>query len=657
VAALAVIPLLVVAPVPPALGQAPAGRLQLASQTSWVGPGQELDLRVTVSTDAKPSDLELAVSVYRPTTSRSQFQLTLKDRVAGTPVSATATPLSELQPDAGGALLARLPIQDPALPLDRTRIRLRDEGVYPVRVELRQAGGGATLDRFTTHLVYASPPTGSGTALSFGWVAPVAATPALQPDGTRKLDPESVARLTTLTQALDARPTLPVVLNPSPETIESLAQSTKEAERSLVTTLARVSKTRQVVDASYVPLSPSTFVGNGSDAEFASQVGRGRSILESLLGVKADTRTWVADERLDDVGLERLRAQQLERVVLPDSSLTPVNLPVTLAQPFELQSRAVRRPPALAADDQLAAHFLPIAPVPGDTHGDDPVLRAHHLLADLATIYFDSPAKPRGVVAVAARSWGTERAFLDAFMDGLTSSPIVRATTLDDIFTRIPVATAGRAALTRSFVPGPTPTALPLSTIRTTRHRLEAFGSMLDADNTIASQLEEVLLASQAADLRGRSRTAYIRGVDQRIDTELGRIVVPASRTITLTARRGEIPVTIQHKADYPVHLAVTLESDKLSFPDGSTRKLDLVRRNTTDRFAVQARTSGAFPVHITVWSPGHDLQVARARFTVRSTAASGVGIGLSIGAGVILLGWWAGHLVRGRRNRRLVAA
>src|SRR5581483_8314367 len=177
--------------------------------------------RVNVTTNAKLTDLELAVSIYRPTTSRSQFLLTLKDRVSRTPVSTTATTLSQLEPDAAGALLARLPIQDPSQPLDRTRVRLRDEGVYPVRVELRQAGGGAVLDRFTTHLIYASPPAPGGSPLGFALVAPVAAPPAVQPDGTRKTDSTATAHLAALAQSLDAHPTVPVVLNPSAETVET----------------------------------------------------------------------------------------------------------------------------------------------------------------------------------------------------------------------------------------------------------------------------------------------------------------------------------------------------------------------------------------------------------------------------------------------------
>ena len=101
----------------------------------------------------------------------------------------------------------------------------------------------------------------------------------------------------------------------------------------------------------------------------------------------------------------------------------------------------------------------------------------------------------------------------------------------------------------------------------------------------------------------------------------------------------------------------VTVQSDKLEFPDGSTRPLELTRRNTTERFSVVARTSGAFPLRITLVSPDGNLTIGRARLTVRSTAASRVSLAVSVGAALFLAIWWGRHVVRGRRAKRLVPA
>jgi hypothetical protein len=124
-----------------------------------------------------------------------------------------------------------------------------------------------------------------------------------------------------------------------------------------------------------------------------------------------------------------------------------------------------------------------------------------------------------------------------------------------------------------------------------------------------------------------------------------------------LTARSGEIPVTVVSEAPYPVHVVVRLQSDKLLFPHGAERPVDINRRNTTSTFTVDARSSGAFPVRVSLESPAGGLTVGSRRFTVRSTAASNVGLVLSVGAGLFLFIWWVRNIRHGRRARRLVPA
>jgi hypothetical protein len=68
----------------------------------------------------------------------------------------------------------------------------------------------------------------------------------------------------------------------------------------------------------------------------------------------------------------------------------------------------------------------------------------------------------------------------------------------------------------------------------------------------------------------------------------------------------------------------------------------------------VRSRTSGAFPFEVEVTSPDGELALATTRYSVRSTAVSGVGLALSIGAGVFLVVWWARHW-RASRNAKLV--
>lgn len=641
---------LALVPAPPAGAQDSGSVLRLASQTPWVGPGEELALRLSVTTAEAPAEVELAVAVYRRARNRSEFARTLLDGPLGNPVTVVPpAPLSELATDAAGAVVVRLPLQDPAQPVDPARLRLSAEGVYPVRVELREAGGGDTLAGLVTHLVYTSPPQPGGQALKAALVLPVHAELALQPDGRRSMLRRDAAALDALARSLEARPGVPVTLLPTPETLAALDASARPEDRETLAALRRSLPGREVAASTYVPVSLPAFDRPGLAAEAAIQLDRGSEVIERTLGRRPGPRTWVAEDRLDERSVVRLRQQQLDRFVLPEPAFEPVDRSVTLAQPFELETRAVRRPSAVAGDRALAAHFGPSA---------DPVLAAHRLLADLAVVYQDHPSRARGVVVVVPRAWRANKAFLDTVLAGLSTATILTASTVDTVFADVPTAVTARGApLVRRLAPPEDLAELPASEVQAARRQLVAFATMLAPENPLDDAIEELLLVAQGGDLRPRRRDAYLQGVESAIRAQTSAVRVPDHRSITLTARTGEIPVTVLSAAGYPLNVEIRVASDKLDFPRGAVRAVGLDRRSTTERFSVRARTSGSFPLRVSLVSPDGALVLGTSRFTVRSTAASGVGVVLSAGAGTFLLLWWARHLVRGRRNRRLVPA
>jgi hypothetical protein len=434
-------------------------------------------------------------------------------------------------------------------------------------------------------------------------------------------------------------------VHPTPETVQALAEG-DERDRDTLATLRGALEGRQVLGQTYVPTSELA-EGDLLD-EAAAQSERGRQVVEDTLERRPSAALAVVDEPLRPEVLQRVRGRGVERVVVPDRLLAPVDLPVTLTQPFQLDTGDVRRLEAMSADTGLAAHFADAA---------DPVLAGHHLLADLAVVAFDRPGRARAVVAMPPRSWRPRSEFLDTVLAGLADAPVVAPATLETLFADVPPATAGRnTTLVRGAAAvDDRPAPLPVERIRAERRRLRSFSGMLDPANPLDDRLEEQLLVSQSSELRARQRNAYLDGLAQRVDRELGRVRVPEARTITLTARQGEIPVSVLNETGYPVRLEVRVTSDRLGFPDGGSRRLELARRNTTERFSVEARGSGAFPLRVRLFSPDGALLVGETRFTVRSTAFSGVGLVLSVGALGVLFAWWGRHATRTRRNRRLV--
>src|SRR5436305_6168745 len=127
-------------------------RLALTSQSPWVQPGGTFRLGLHVDGVKDPGAVELVLNTYARLTSRSAFGQSLQDRPVGALLDVTSTPLTDLSVDPNGNFAANLSFQGPGLPREPGRLLLSQDGVYPLRVELRERGGGRVLDRFTTHI-------------------------------------------------------------------------------------------------------------------------------------------------------------------------------------------------------------------------------------------------------------------------------------------------------------------------------------------------------------------------------------------------------------------------------------------------------------------------------------------------------------------------
>jgi len=634
------------------------GSMTLAYQTPWVGPSGDFSLRVRIERPTGPADPEVAVSIYPAVATRSEFARTLSDKVGPAPVIPPQIfPLSTLVTGPGpgpgpgsvperngggsGEVTVNLHLAD--------RLSLgKIDGVFPVRVELRDPAGGRVRQRFTTHLVY-MPVQPSGTKLGMALVLPVHAGAGLPPSGARRLPDIDLAGLSS---GLEATQGMPLALAPTAETLATLAASSDDRAVATLKALQQRATTATVLAGTYVPTSLPALLANGLGADATTQVGRGSDTIADALHVRPDTRTWLAQGELDDATLAFLGQRGYERIVARDTDLKPLTAQkLTITQPF-LLSGGGRQVPAVAADTGLSAYFDNNVP---------PALAANHLLADLAVVYLDRPGTDsRGVVAMAPPTWRTDRQFLDTVVAGLTQNPMVEPISLDGLFAGVAQAKSESGRPVQRLVASPAPGGLAdmATGLRNGRVRLDALGSVLGPGAVDHGNLDERLLLSESTELRtNRQRQAYLDAVLAGIDSQRQGIRMPGGRSITLTARSAEIPVTFQNRTGMPAKVVVKVQSDKLDFPRGSTQLLDLTRLNTTERFSVVSRTSGAFPLRITLESPDGNLIIGQSRLTVRSAAASGVGLVVSLGAAAFLAVWWGRHALRGRRARRLVPA
>lgn len=608
--------------------------LVLQSQTPWVGRGGVFELRLAAPPEVNvaAADLEYAVSVHPSSPTRSAFANTLTNRPTTAPLAVVTTGVGEALTDETGSVTLDVGVQDPAQPRDRTRVGLRGAGVYPVAVELRSIGG-AVHARLLTHLIFV-PETPTGPKLAIGVVVPLRAPLALQPDGTTRLDTAARSAITSAARTLAALPSPGVLLAPSPETLAALARVGGDDDAAALEAARAIAANHATVDAPFVPTQQSA--ATVADRETSRE--RGTALIAALLAPVdlADVAivTDSSDDRLSDTALP-------QRLIVTDSVLTPATQRVTVAEPITIRrSRDRATAPALLADTGLGAHLR---------NGDPPVLAAHHLLADLATVYFDSPGRFRSIAVLPPASWRPSAGVLGPLLAGLASSPILEAAPLSRLFQLASTRTVPRTR-TLAAAAAATPSTAFASVQRTVGSLRRVMQDAADE----RQNLNDRLLIAESTLLESSARATYVAKLATAVADERHKFQLPQGGSVTLTARRGAIPITVRSSANYDAQVLLQVASDRLKFPGGTTRLIQLTRNNTTASFTVQALGSGAFPLRILLKSPDGKVVLSQSRLTVRSSDVSGVGVALSGGALLFLVVWWYRH---SRARRRVRAA
>lgn len=607
--------------------------LTFVSQTLWREGSGPAELRFRVTTEAPADTVEVAVAVYPRLTSRSEFALSLDGRGRRSALTLQRFPLTALAADPTGVI---------SLPLD---LSLGRQGVYPIRVELRETATGDVIDAFNSHLVHIPAPI-EGEKLSVGLAVPFRTDAVTTADGLFNLDQMEVDRLARLAGALGATP-IPLTILPRGETLDALANSTSVEGRPALTALGAAAPGRLLLPQHYVDTSLPGLLRAGLANEAERQAVRAAAAVGAQVsGADISAGIWVSDQPVDAATLRFLANRGVTRIVVPERALVPLDLDITLTQTFALPA-GDQRLLAASTDPDLQSHFLSV---------EEPALAAQHLLADLAVLYFDRPGLRRGVAVVPPATWKADPRFVAALLVGLADSPVLASQSLAGMFDAVPPLERRGETQVRGLADGDAAQATVIDgpAVRSVRRRLDSLVSVLSPFNPIVEQVDRTILASESSQLRRSGRTQLLAGADGQIDAVLDKVSLPGSRSITLTAREGEIPVTISSQIPYPIHAALRLRSGPLSFPRGDTIPVELTRSNLTQRVTVRANTSGSFPLRVELVSPDGGLVLGETRVTVRSTAVSGVGVALSVGAALFLALWWARHL-RGRRSKRLV--
>ncbi|HEY3725373.1 MAG TPA: DUF6049 family protein [Acidimicrobiia bacterium] len=639
---------------------APVARVSLLEQPAWSTLGGDVPLRLALA--GSLAGLEARAIVHASMTSRTGFERTLDGDRLGSTVATFGAPAATLPFAPTGGRILTLKLQDPNQPRDPSRLRLplprsSRTGVYPVEIELRDPESGERVSSFVTSLVAVAPAVDGprvGEPLNVAWIWKIAADPATEPGGalrpgfTSSIGPDG--RLTRLASAAARATSVPLTLAPGPETLESWAQRAKTdpVVAPGITALRAASRTKQVLTGPYVPIDIPSLERAGLGDDAALELAQGSITLGNVLNTRLDARTTDVAP-LDSAALARLELSQVDRVVVAPDALVPPQKPpqFTPAQPFTLESGG--RQFSTVQTDAGLEHLL---------EGDGPpALRAANFLAGLAIVAIEQPNETRGVAVEMPARWDPEPALLSAVLKGFTDSPLVAPVTLEQLFAHVPLEQTKSGAVVRELAPLPaSPPTVDPSSYRSTRGDLAAFATTVGADDPAILLGHRGLLISLTSVWPGaigrRQSAARLSAIDHGI-TQFANLIQtpPSGLTVTLTSRKANLPLSFNNLTGKPVTVRITFQSDKLVFPDGRVQELHLLPKNTTKTFPVVTRASGTFPLNVSVTTRDGHLPLRAARYTVRSTVFSGVGVVLTIGAGLFLAIWWITHWRRSRRR------
>lgn len=588
-----------------------------------------------------PAGAELAVDLY----DRIDGVDGLQQALAGRPEGALRTYVMPLSATRRRTQTTAFEIQllDPDRPQPATApwaYEIAEAGVHPVLVRLRDPVVG-DIARFVTFLVRrpdADDPAAAAAAVRTTILLDLDDRPADATGGTdgagdtgdNAPDPDRDAdadeRLGELLAVLAEHDDLPLAVNLPPDRARRLTAG--DDADGVLDLLARDDV--DLLGAPYVPVDPQQLAAEGYGTDLTLQAHLGAEELNRTLGRSGDD-TWLLRTPVDAVTAGLLRDAGVDHVVTDASVVDapPTAGVVTLGPDPDA--------PTAVTTDLLAPPAEP---------GDDPDLAVTRLLAG-AAVRTGLVGTPTATVLRLDPDTAAP-ALVDRLLTRIAESEgLVEAVDLDTLFDATPAPAGLR-----------TPTARPstgYTAARRATDRLRAsYRDMLAPGTADDDGYRHELAESASTLLTPDERIARLEALSARMNEDLAGITAAETERVTLGTRDARIPFAITSTAQVPLVVQIHLDaSDRLEFPHNHFTAVVQPDQRTIVQVPVRTRTSGDTPMTITVTSPDGELTLTRSRYTVRSTAVSGVGIFLTVGAAGFLVLWWGRHLLRARRGRR----
>ena len=610
----------------------PAGGMILINQDVTTGPSGTFLIRLQLPGILADDDV-LTLSIHEPVLNEDDFLAASRQEHLGGVLESIPYKLADLDPNPFGLIDLVIELEVPDA-IEQQQVKLARPGVYPVSINLRTVDQ-QLLGRIVTFLTRTPDPVPDEepTQSPLGVVLIAQITEPANPS-SRELDAQDWLGI------IGAHPLLAGSTALAPALIDTLATS---SEFQLFSNATLWELTRQP----YHPIDPAGLVAAGLVDELGELYADGLSALRTIRE-PTNPSLWLTGN-LDPNQLVTQESLGIRNIVMTASSVS-VTPAIRPGASVELIYDGIRFR-ALLTDDDLMVH----------TQRSDPALGAHHLLAHLATLALTSEPRneqgPETIVTLDLTAHIDDIVFAEQFLNGLVDLTLISTLTATEGFGTDNATTpiTGRSFI--ATVDDQPRTPLDYAGYRTAANLLDAFGSMVSAEHRgEADQLANGLLASLASNIDDLTRQNIWNRSSSYVRRETTLLDPPPLDSINLTSREALVPFSFQNRAEYPMRVEVRIVSDKLSvvdFDDGESTTLVLAPGITTREFRLRAQTSGSFPMTIELYSPDGQLALGESRAVVRSTAPTGIGLAMIIGAAAVLLGWWILDSMRRRRVRQ----
>jgi hypothetical protein len=315
----------------------------------------------------------------------------------------------------------------------------------------------------------------------------------------------------------------------------------------------------------------------------------------------------------------------------------------TLAQPVKVMgARKSDNLMAIFEDARMRDLFARVSQS-GDSQGV-----AQCILSELTNFYLEQPEKLRDCAVLWPGWWHPSRETANEVIKAITSAPWLKNTTLGESMMSVP--TLDNDPLTIPEPPAPEDEYF--AQVGRARDLMKSYTAMVMPENPLLPPLLNDVWVSQSDVWSQWNRKVegltYASAAINTIDTEVAKITLPATGSISLTSGDSKIPLTIVNGTSYRITATLELASNGLTFPSGSQQKVRVEPKENLLEIPVVIKKKGR--VRFQARLEAQNFILGEVDFTVLTSRFNTFAVMVVAGLLALIGGLWATKLISRRK-------